>query len=120
MRHYPYAVLLFFFIIFSTYSGALAETDQTGQESTRSTEQTINLYPLPVSGTLHLAFKNTPAGEPEILLYDIIGNLVSDIRPERQFSGEYTINLGDRKPGYYFIKVKAGSETFSRRITVTQ
>jgi len=106
-------------LLISTASSAQATSEAGGLEI-RSTEPLVSLYPMPVSGILHIAFRNSPSVEPEILLYDILGNLVADMRPERQFTGEYTVNLSDRKPGYYFIKVKAGSETFSRRITVTQ
>ena len=114
---YLIPVLIPFFISLSL---TVKATSEAGGLEIRTTEPLVSLYPMPVSGTLHIAFRNTPSMEPEILLYDILGNLVADLRPERQFSGEYTVNLSERKPGYYFIKVKAGSETFSRRITVTQ
>lgn len=117
-RYIFFLPILFFFII-SNYTIAQAASEAGGMDN-RSTEPSVSLYPMPVNGTLYIAFRNSPSIEPEILLYDILGNLVADMCPERQFTGEYTVNLSDRKPGYYFIKVKAGSETFSRRITVTQ
>lgn len=119
MKRDGYLFFLPILILLIVSSSSTAQATEGGGLEVRSTEPSVSLYPMPVTGTLHIAFRNSPSMEPEILLYDILGNLVADLRPERQFSGEYTVNLSDRKPGYYFIKVKAGSETFSRRITVT-
>ncbi len=114
--------LLFLFSILSLrITNVFAQTEAGDQRSSLSPKESIiSIYPLPANGTLHIAFNKTMGDVPFVLLYDMLGNVVEDINLERESSGTFTINLSGKHPGFYFIKVQSGEESFSRRITVTQ
>lgn len=82
-------------------------------------ETTLSLYPLPTNGILHIGFNKTMNSAPNVLVYDMIGNVVERISPDRESIGSFSINLSGKPAGYYFIKVQTEEESFSRRITVT-
>lgn len=81
-------------------------------------ETQIALYPQPAVSQLNIAFDNAQQNAPRVLVYDLLGNLVADMEAERGENGVYSIYLGDKKPGYYFLKIQGDNETFSRRITL--
>lgn len=98
----------------------LAQTDAGEQRmATNQKETAISLFPLPTNGTLHIAFNKAIGEFPSVVIYDMIGNMVENVSPEREAAGSFTLNLSGKRPGFYFIKVQIADETFSRRITVT-
>ncbi len=80
-------------------------------ESTENTaENSINLYPNPNPGILHVIAEQACTG---ISIYDITGKLVlNQVLTEKQS----TINLGELTDGLYLVKISQGEFTTSRRI----
>lgn len=114
-------ILYSFFIIAAlTLSGiqSMAQAD-AGDKTLTAKETTISMYPMPTNGVLHITFNKAMSATPEVLVYDMIGNLQDNLSLEREASGSFLINLSGKKPGFYFIKVMSEDGSFSRRITVT-
>lgn len=114
-------ILYSYFIITAlTLSGiqSMAQAD-AGDKAISTKETTISMYPLPTNGILHISFNKAMSATPEVLVYDMIGNLQDNLSLEREASGSFLINLSGKKPGFYFIKVMSEDGSFSRRITVT-
>jgi len=119
MKRIIYTLLLVS-IISLQINTAFAQADAGEQRiGSNQKETAISLYPLPTNGTLHISFNKTMADVPSVVIYDMIGNMIENISLEREATGAFTINLSGKRPGFYFIKVQAGEESFSRRITVT-
>jgi hypothetical protein len=79
----------------------------------------LALYPLPTNGPLNIAFSEAQLTSPHILVYDILGNLVLKTDADRETNNVFSVFLGDKKPGIYFIKVQGeDGSSFSRRITL--
>ncbi|MBK7889004.1 MAG: T9SS type A sorting domain-containing protein [Bacteroidetes bacterium] len=119
MKRIIYALLLGSFLILQINT-AFAQADAGEQRlATNQKETSISLFPMPANGTLHIAFNKAIVESPSVVIYDMIGNRIENISLEREATGSFTINLTGKRPGFYFIKVQTGEETFSRRITVT-
>ena len=103
--------LVFLLTLFLTFGDLQAQ-----ELAVRETQ--VALYPQPAVSQLNIAFNNEQENAPRVLVYDLLGNLVADMEAERGENGVYSIYLGDRKPGYYFLKIHGDNETFSRRITL--
>ena len=78
----------------------------------------ISLYPVPTKDRLNITFSFAPFQEPSITVYDLLGNLIQIETPTIETANSYSINLSDKKAGYYFLKIKTDETTFARRITV--
>lgn len=52
------------------------------------------------------------------MVYDLLGNLIAETNLTRDDKGLYTMYVGDKKPGYYFLKIVTDDTTLSRRITI--
>lgn len=120
MKRILYSLLLVSFLSIN-FSSVFAQADAGDARLLSNTkETTVSLYPLPTNGTLHISFNKTMNELPAVLIYDMIGNLVDNISLDREAAGSFTINMSGKRAGFYFIKIQAGDESFSRRITVTQ
>ncbi|MBL7923427.1 MAG: T9SS type A sorting domain-containing protein [Bacteroidia bacterium] len=119
MKRILYALIIFS-IVSLPFGSVFAQADANDQKlSAVQKETSIALYPMPVSGTLHIAFNKPLAENPVVLVYDMIGNMLENITVDREAAAAFTVNLSGKRPGFYFIKVQCGEETFSRRITVS-
>ncbi|CAN5457074.1 hypothetical protein BH11BAC2_BH11BAC2_09930 [soil metagenome] len=79
---------------------------------------TVSVYPQPTSGPVMFEFSDSQSHNPKIQLFDLLGNLVGSYEAEKTSGNTFTINLADKKPGYYFVKIQADSGNISRRITI--
>lgn len=81
-------------------------------------EATASLYPMPVTGTLHIDLGKPQSTDPEILLFDLLGNQIETGSVVRESASVFAVDLSGKKAGYYFIRIRTSDETISRRITV--
>lgn len=81
-------------------------------------ESSASLYPMPVSGVLHIDLGKTHSTDPEILLFDLLGNQIETGSVIRESGSVFSVDLSGKKAGYYFIRIRTSDETISRRITV--
>lgn len=76
------------------------------------------VFPQPAAGMVRIAFPYAPTELPEIAVFDLLGKPLSHLQAERESATVFLINMTDEKSGLYFLKVKWGRETYSRRITI--
>lgn len=80
----------------------------------------LSIYPQPSTGSININYSNGQIQNPKVMVYDLLGNLVNTIESERINPTTFTIDLSDKKPGYYFVKIQSDNGTVSRRITIKQ
>jgi len=78
----------------------------------------ISVFPQPSTGLINLLFAEMPSQNPHVQVYDLLGNMVADLESERQSAYVYAIDLSNKKPGYYFVKIRTDKDSWSRRITI--
>jgi len=78
----------------------------------------FSMYPQPSTGQINLRFNEVQNHNPIIMVYDLLGNLVNTIETEKLNSTTFTLDLCQKKPGYYFVKIQSDYGTVSRRITI--
>lgn len=76
----------------------------------------FQIFPNPTSGILHYSFVNTNSQEANYLsLFDSAGRLVFR-RPIQDING--TINLKGKDPGFYFLTIENGSDTYFKKLII--
>lgn len=78
----------------------------------------VAIFPQPSTGFINLLFAEMPSQNPKVQVFDLLGNLVADLESERQSANVYAIDLSNKKPGYYFVKIRTDKDSWSRRITI--
>lgn len=99
-------------------SFAILYQSATAQLAAPATREQFSVFPQPAGSELTLSFGNADLHAADVKMYDLLGNLVSEFNADRFEDGIFTIYIGDKKPGYYFLKVFTEDGTFSRRITI--
>ncbi len=102
-------LLQLFAILFILYS-----TNANSQ----SYDAQLSVFPQPASTQLSLSFDTEQQNPVHVMVYDLLGNLIAETNLIRDEKGTYTMYVGDKKPGYYFLKIITDDITFSRRITI--
>jgi hypothetical protein len=98
---------------------SLAATPLLAQDASIADRETrLSLYPQPASTQLTISFGNDRLQSAVVRMYDLLGNLVSEVDADHFDNGIFSFYVGDKKPGYYFIKIFTEEGTFSRRITI--
>jgi hypothetical protein len=117
-----YQILLFILVSVTTSNTNAQSTDESSihkvHSSINNQELTLSLYPMPITGVLSMNFSKPQDTNPKVYIYDLIGNKIFAGNASTESSCIYTINLSDKKPGYYFVKIQTEESTFTRRITV--
>lgn len=110
-------VLIALFVVSSTGNHLHAENQDRLTGNSRK-ESTASLYPMPVTGTLHIDLGKSQSTDPEILLFDLLGNQIETGSVVRESGSVFSLDLSGKKAGYYFIRIRTAEESISRRITV--
>ncbi|RKX66948.1 hypothetical protein DRP44_03145 [candidate division TA06 bacterium] len=113
------------YIVYREYNSANIWFDAynwTGIKTSKTTKNsliTLNLAPNPAKGKTTLSYTLTEAGNVSIALFDIKGSLVKSIYNGYQNPGNHSINIEKHLlPGIYFIKLNAGSSTYTKSLTI--
>ena len=113
------------YIVYREYNSANIWFDAynwTGIKTSKTTNNsliTLNLVPNPAKGKTTLSYALTEAGNVSISLFDIKGSLVKSIYNGYQNPGNHSINIEKHLlPGIYFIKLNAGSTTYTKSLTI--
>jgi len=85
-------------------------------------EDPLSVFPNPAKEkvSIQLDIHNTNA-TPEIDILDLTGKSVKTIREKFAIENEQykmRLDISDLKPGIYFVKVKSGQDTFSKKLLV--
>ena len=112
------AIVLVALFVFASWSNPAQAENQDRLTGISRKESTASLYPMPVTGTLNIDLGKAPSSDPEILIFDLLGNQIETGSVIRESATVYSIDLSGKKAGYYFIRIRTAEETISRRITV--
>jgi hypothetical protein len=111
-KNYFYIILLFFSLLsFDALSqeGKSIATNKSQQEPTIAG---LNIYPNPTSsGKIYVTTKN--ALDKKIEIFDVLGKKVLET-----VTSSKEINISALTPGVYFIKVKEGEASATRKLII--
>jgi hypothetical protein len=98
-------------------SGTVAIDDSPDQPTKVTLE---NNYPNPFNPTTQIQFSLPQASEVQLKVYDILGREVQTLIDGRRSAGRYTtsFNAGELTSGMYIYRLKAGSTTITRKMTL--
>lgn len=110
-KNYFYILLLAVFLVFQ----AAPAQDNKPQQPTKTQETSIeglNIYPNPVSnGKIYITSKLSM--EKEVVIFDILGkNILQTTITAKE------LNVSSLSPGVYFIKIKEGDATATRKLII--
>jgi hypothetical protein len=110
-KNYFYILLLAVFFIFQ----AATAQDNKPQQPTKTQETSIeglNIYPNPVSnGKIYITSKSSL--EKEVIIFDILGKTILQSTLTSK-----ELNVSSLTPGVYFIKIKEGDATATRKLII--
>ncbi len=113
----------YFKIEYIKTSGNLAFDDlkiygtPTGLQAINKAES-VSVYPTPTNGPVNIKITNA-SGPVTAEVFDMLGNLVNNIRLEKKNKGLYTIDLSDLSKGLYFVKIQTQNQFVTRRVALT-
>ena len=78
------------------------------------------IYPNPASGTINISFTLASDGEVTLDVFDMTGRHVQNIAHDlyEEDANEITWDASQLNPGIYFLRMKAGSYSATKRISV--
>ena len=121
MKKNLYALLLILFSFATTFLPAQSFENNQDQFSTlnpSNIEIQLAIYPQPSNGRVNLTFGEAQSETPSIMVFDILGNVIIKNGGERLNQNTFILDLSDRKPGYYFVRIQTEKGNISRRITI--
>jgi hypothetical protein len=79
-------------------------------------------YPNPFNPVTNFEYELSENSHVEIIVYDMLGTQISELRNEHQSAGIYqmTWNAGSSPTGVYFIKLKAGNEISFQKVLLVK
>ena len=114
MKAKLYLPIILFFCVFSF--STFGQSDDNTRISNTISE--ISIYPQPSNGIINIKLSDAQNESPIVAVFDLLGNKVAEIEAEHTNGNVYTINLEDKKAGYYFLKIQTDNGLISRRITI--
>lgn len=107
------AVLMIDDIKFSEFAAGVSN-------SFRAFGSDVVIYPNPATGFASVSYELTAESDVQIGLYDIHGRLVQSVANATQTAGTYEapVDLSNVAPGVYFVKVQAGEQVITKKLTV--
>lgn len=80
------------------------------------------IYPNPATDRITASISLREATQIESIIFDQSGRIISEIRPENYASGEHKISymLDNYANGIYYLMIRAGEESFTRRVVISR
>jgi len=78
-------------------------------------DNTMHIYPNPITGNCTIDFEATTQGKTTIGLYDITGKRILQVQ-ELLLKGHHTYNLNGISSGVYFIKIASNKYSYASKI----
>ncbi|MEZ5072739.1 MAG: T9SS type A sorting domain-containing protein [Bacteroidales bacterium] len=91
------------------------------QELARELEQALSLYPNPSDGEFTVSLNHAGDRTPELQVYDLTGKRILDLgdqinREEGRL--EARVDMRDQASGIYFLRLRWGDVTVTRKILI--
>jgi hypothetical protein len=79
-------------------------------------------YPNPFNGSTNIEYSLSQPGRVTVVIYDILGRRIENLIDENQAAGKYLINwkAGAFPTGIYFVRLKMGDYSDTRKITMAR
>ncbi|XZF13329.1 T9SS type A sorting domain-containing protein [Chitinophagaceae bacterium MMS25-I14] len=100
---------------------AVGDNKFYGSEITKTlTDDNVEVYPNPAKDNLSLKIGKAETSKIDITLLDMVGRvqMKTSVVKENEGSQEFKLNVGDLPTGNYYLVLVAGSERFTRKITI--
>ena len=100
-----------------------ARTGVAGEDDPQLDGLTLDpVFPNPISGTSEVVYTLASPGDVELTVFDALGRRVAELADARQPEGTHTAQIDARalSPGVYVIRLRAGGETRSTRVTIVR
>ncbi len=81
-------------------------------------EKTLSIYPNPSNGLVNLNIELFNKSSMEVKVYDILGNTFYTNTFDNNKMGKYTLDLTNVSNGIYFVELRTGKETMTRKINI--
>lgn len=106
------------------FSGPQFANQVTGiQEQSKATLNSLVLYPNPASQNTKLSFNLIERNKVSVLVYDILGNLVSTLSHDNEFEkGNHTVNLNtsDLSSGIYYVSLEINGAKETKKLVINK
>ena len=103
-------------LIFFDYNAAIITNTVTTQIQSLSTVESsfakLTTYPNPTSGVVNIV--NVPSGILNFDLFDVGGKLIIS----STFEGNYSLDVSKVQSGLYFLKIRSGVETITKKVVI--
>lgn len=70
-----------------------------------SNNHPVKIYPNPTSGEVYIDLPSSNINS-DISVFNVVGEKITDVSIESQGESKYTLNLGDKPKGIYFIRIQ--------------
>jgi hypothetical protein len=114
MKTKHYLATILFLCVFSISS--FGQSDDNSRISNTISE--VSIYPQPSNGIINIKLSEAQNESPIVAVFDLLGNKMAEIEADHVNGNVYTINLEDKKAGYYFLKIQTDNGLVLRRITI--
>jgi hypothetical protein len=88
----------------------------SGVHQTENSSSAVSIYPNPTSGQVNVDLHFGRRQSATITVTDVLGKTLRERAVEDADSGTVVLDLADMPTGTYVVTVRAGTETFSRKI----
>lgn len=94
----------------------------TGTEENSISENTVSAYPNPFNRTVNISLNLDKLQNVEVSIYNLTGKKVASLINQEQQLGKhiYSWDAKDAPAGIYFYSVKAGDQSFIRKLILTK
>lgn len=106
------------------FSGPQFAGQVTGINSlTKITENSFVIYPNPANENTNIAFNISEANRVTVYVYDVLGNLVSNLSQENEFEkGNHTLNINTShlSSGIYYISLDVNGAKETKKLIINK
>ena len=94
----------------------------TGVEESITDMQSLDIYPNPASKAANITYSLTKKQKVKIGVYDVVGNLVADLKNEMQTEGDYaiTLNRSNLTNGLYFVRFELDGQQAVKKVIFSE
>lgn len=96
--------------------------DNSGERGLPVDYELSQNYPNPFNPTTKISFSLPEVAQVQINIYNVLGQLVAKLVDQQMSAGNYTVNFNaeNLSSGIYFYSMKAGSQAFTKKMTLTK
>jgi hypothetical protein len=94
------------------------DSEGTGVGSTPAVFELVPVTPNPCSSTPAIEFGMPAAGFVELSVFEVTGRLVLSAGPSEYQPGWHSVQLGELRPGVYFVRARTGEFEAAERFVV--